>query len=681
MPRLDDIISIGGGGHSLDVSVLRGLASRAESVEKGLSDSAETLRRQIHDLDWSGAARDAATSRADHEYDDVRKLADAYGRLGELSTGAYNDMSYASSFLTATALQLMADGFTVEQDWTVRAPSNGDEARAAADTASLQAQAGQIGSAMEMWAPQIAAVVAELRAFAPSSAGTFRTDPIEITELKKRGAGAGPASLHEQLLARYNVTPDPNGTVMFPADPDSAVGKMLGSMGIDPKELTAGEADMLSRLNLHGVAAAVAIEQLASDGGHEVFADEPRKGGIGDGHADAFRHAYWNAMLTKEFGAEWTEAFTTAHERIDDPDRTHATAEAMDLYNNEVGRRIAAENPTASNPELYDLVKQAVLDGQMVVVGPGPDNHLMYSNRVDPGFTGQTDREPPARGWARSAGRGRGAEEWNVLVTVRAKWVLLLMVPVVIVAGVFVVVVLHKLDQRGFEQDRELSVELRELWYGGGNTSLRALAGDGWDRVHIYQQDLLGRDQVESEVGAPVPMPSSFDREGVTVLVFLKGEDVLRAGWVDVPLISGVYTSEVTLTAAGYPKYIELRDPEPVGPRLAADPELAAKLVDLRKSRGSALLRDLTGGDWDRVYILTAHTRARVEAFVGAPVEMEPVFTPQVRILVFTKGGTVQRATYVAAAPPEGVFSSEVLVDGSRGMPLPPLFSDPTPPG
>ncbi|MFC8529631.1 DUF6973 domain-containing protein [Nocardia sp. NPDC057227] len=397
-PKLDDFINIGGGGHSLDVSVLRGLASRAESVEKGLSDSAETLRRQIHDLDWSGAAREAATSRADHEYDDVRKLADAYGRLGELSTGAYNDMSYASNFLTATALQLMADGFTVEQDWTVRAPSNGDEARAAADTASLQAQAGQIGSAMEKWAPQIEAVVTELRAFAPSSAGTFRTDPIEITELKKRGAGAGPASLHEQLLARYNVTPDSNGTVMYPTDPDSAVGQMLSSMGIDPKEITAGEAEMLSKLNLHGVVAATAIEQLASDGGKEVFAGEMRDGGVGDGHADAFRHAYWNAMLTKEFGAEWTEAFATAHERTDDPARTHATAEAMDLFNNEVGRRIATENPTASNPELYDLVKQAVLDGRTVVVGPGPDNHLMYSNQVPLGYTGQTDNEPPAQG-------------------------------------------------------------------------------------------------------------------------------------------------------------------------------------------------------------------------------------------------------------------------------------------
>ncbi|WP_063046897.1 WXG100 family type VII secretion target [Nocardia pseudovaccinii] len=396
---MDDLISYSGaGGQSLDVSALQALATRAEGIEQGLNETADTLRRQIDDLDWSGAARQGATTRADHEYQDVRKVADAYGRLGELSTKAYNDMSYAVSFLTATALQLMADGFTVDQDWTVHAPEGGDKERATNDTTSLKAQADQIGTAMEKWAPQIKAVIGELRQFAPTSAGNFTVDPTEITDLKSRGPGAGPPSLHEQLLAKYNVTPDPNGTVMFPADPDSAIGKLLSSMGIDPKEMTAGEADMLSRLNLHGVAAAYAIEELASDGGKEVFKGELRDGGVGDGHADAFRHAYWNAMLTKEFGEDWTKAFTTAHERIDDPAKTHASAEAMDLYNNEVGRRIAMQNPHASNTELYALVKKAVLDGQTVVVGPGPDNKLMYSNQVPLGYTGQTDKEPPAQG-------------------------------------------------------------------------------------------------------------------------------------------------------------------------------------------------------------------------------------------------------------------------------------------
>ncbi|MFC9993504.1 DUF6973 domain-containing protein [Nocardia sp. NPDC127526] len=56
-----------------------------------------------------------------------------------------------------------------------------------------------------------------------------------------------------------------------------------------------------------------------------------------DGHADAARHAYWNARMTQEFGAEWAEQYASAHEMVggNGPQR-----EAMDLKNNEVGRQI-----------------------------------------------------------------------------------------------------------------------------------------------------------------------------------------------------------------------------------------------------------------------------------------------------------------------------------------------------
>ena len=33
-----------------------------------------------------------------------------------------------------------------------------------------------------------------------------------------------------------------------------------------------------------------------------------------DGRADAFRHAYWNALGTAEFGSNITQIFTDAHE-------------------------------------------------------------------------------------------------------------------------------------------------------------------------------------------------------------------------------------------------------------------------------------------------------------------------------------------------------------------------------
>ena len=111
-----------------------------------------------------------------------------------------------------------------------------------------------------------------------------------------------------------------------------------------------------------------------------------------DGQRDAFRHAYWNARLTKEFGAEWTQQFTTAHEGL--PGNS-ADREAMDLYNNEVGRQIAIAHPGASDTELADLVQQAVADGKMIVIDAG--GNLQWSDRVPDGQHGIAN-DPPATG-------------------------------------------------------------------------------------------------------------------------------------------------------------------------------------------------------------------------------------------------------------------------------------------
>jgi hypothetical protein len=111
-----------------------------------------------------------------------------------------------------------------------------------------------------------------------------------------------------------------------------------------------------------------------------------------DGHNDAFRHAYWNARLTSQFGAEWTKQFTTAHEGSNPG---NSTREAMDLYNNEVGRKIALANPKASPQELADLVKAALDKGELVVIGK--NGHLAWSNEVarnDHGVTIDLDGVP-----------------------------------------------------------------------------------------------------------------------------------------------------------------------------------------------------------------------------------------------------------------------------------------------
>ena len=98
------------------------------------------------------------------------------------------------------------------------------------------------------------------------------------------------------------------------------------------------------------------------------------------GHNDAFRHTYWNARLTQEFGEDWTRRFTTAHEGVPGNEDFR---EAQDLYNNEQGRHIGDANPTASAAQTQKLVREAVDNGDVVVVDK--TKNLQWSNDVPVG--------------------------------------------------------------------------------------------------------------------------------------------------------------------------------------------------------------------------------------------------------------------------------------------------------
>ena len=141
----------------------------------------------------------------------------------------------------------------------------------------------------------------------------------------------------QEIFETYQVSVDPEGMVTYL---EGVGGWLAQQLGIPPEDLTAGEARMLDDLGLFGVKDARDIQIAAVTTAMSTF------GPVGeiDGHTDAFRHAYWNALLTQRFDEGWTSDFTTAHEQRHN-NLPHA--EAMDLYNNEVGRRIAQEHPDA----------------------------------------------------------------------------------------------------------------------------------------------------------------------------------------------------------------------------------------------------------------------------------------------------------------------------------------------
>ncbi|UJW32037.1 hypothetical protein L3Q67_43955 [Saccharothrix sp. AJ9571] len=117
------------------------------------------------------------------------------------------------------------------------------------------------------------------------------------------------------------------------------------------------------------------VQGEAADAAARIFPDpdgpdDPQGGrpDVGGNHRDAFRHAYWNALRPGSSAAE----VGVGHERHPDrPDRDparEARAEAMDLYNNQIGRQIAASlGPDAPAEDVHRAIERAVLEGKLVV--------------------------------------------------------------------------------------------------------------------------------------------------------------------------------------------------------------------------------------------------------------------------------------------------------------------------
>lgn len=151
------------------------------------------------------------------------------------------------------------------------------------------------------------------------------------------------------------------------------------------RTITEAEATLLDSL---GAGELQLMEDLRKEAFAEAEARYPDQGAE-DGHQDAFRHAYWNALLVAYFGEDFARAFTTAHEGLPG---NFAAREAMDLYNNEVGRSIGVDLASFSTPpdfRLADAVDQALQDGRLVVIDLDGES-LRWSNQVAPGQTGTT---------------------------------------------------------------------------------------------------------------------------------------------------------------------------------------------------------------------------------------------------------------------------------------------------
>ncbi|WP_433676371.1 DUF6973 domain-containing protein [Microbacterium gorillae] len=176
----------------------------------------------------------------------------------------------------------------------------------------------------------------------------------------------------DDILSDYQVSDDPDGMTEWPAWPLS--------LATEPRTMTQTEADMLDRLGLYWLFQLNDIQNEAFTEADSRYVTDDRN----DDHNDAFRHAYWNARMADLMGEDWAAEFATAHEGS--PDNIYSAREAMDLYNNEVGRSIAVAHPDASPDELADLVSEAVEDGRLIVIDE--DGNLRWSDQRPVGSPG-----------------------------------------------------------------------------------------------------------------------------------------------------------------------------------------------------------------------------------------------------------------------------------------------------
>lgn len=209
-----------------------------------------------------------------------------------------------------------------------------------------------------------------------------QTAPAPLSAVELAQAPVTPRPSLDGVLRDYQVADDTT-TEWSP--------RALGAVPIpfqESRTLTTTEGRLLDRLSFDRGLLGLNEFRNIRDEAFDVSGDRVA-GGAEDGHQDAFRHAFWSARLSQEFGGRWAEQFTTAHEALPG---NPSVREAMDLYNNAVGHRIAAENPGASRAELADLVQSALDNGSLLVVN-GAGN-LAWSNQVAEGQTGGADAAP-----------------------------------------------------------------------------------------------------------------------------------------------------------------------------------------------------------------------------------------------------------------------------------------------
>ncbi|MGP3991790.1 DUF6973 domain-containing protein [Streptomyces sp. 3N207] len=369
------------------------------------------VRGALSGSSWAGIAKvsyDEVARVSSSQFDDAKRQAK---NIATLLTSAYHDLADRKKTLESRVKAAQDDKMSVDGDGRVtldtaklnegeRLARGHDPTYAEALDEEVAAWQSRIDKAVEAVNDADAAIKRTLMAAIEPpddrAAGTHGFNPDKVEYVPP-----GTKKDADRILRDYQVDPDPDGLTLYPRHPELLVGPLFAKeVRKLQQSVTAREADMLDELGLSGLQDFQGVKDKAFNTADARF----RPGDWNDNHNDAFRHAYWNSLMTKKYGAEWAKEYATTHETRP---RNHREREAMDLYNNEVGRRIAQEHPDASEDELADLVEEAMRDGDLVVVDHG-GGRLAFTDQIDSEETGDPKLKAPEKEQGHQSDRNTG---------------------------------------------------------------------------------------------------------------------------------------------------------------------------------------------------------------------------------------------------------------------------------
>jgi len=132
------------------------------------------------------------------------------------------------------------------------------------------------------------------------------------------------------------------------------------------------------------------ISREASEKAIELKSDTSLDGDLNGGQLDAFRHAYWMALVTQKYG--WRKAYTLgkAHEKGNYKDyKKHRTEDGtfpdeqscqMDFLNNDAGIQTGKDNPMATSEEITKKIKDQIINGKLFIIKKDKNGRFLKCN-------------------------------------------------------------------------------------------------------------------------------------------------------------------------------------------------------------------------------------------------------------------------------------------------------------